>query len=48
MLTALLYFLIASVISVAILGVLAYRAPLGYEDEDGFHHGTPEDKNNGE
>jgi hypothetical protein len=33
--------LIASAASAAIVGWFLLRAPVGYEDEDGFHYGTP-------
>jgi hypothetical protein len=37
-------YLVLSLVSIAILVVIAKNAPLGYEDENGFSLGRPEDK----
>jgi hypothetical protein len=34
-----IYFLLISIISLAILAFLLWRAPRGWQDEDGFHLG---------
>ena len=39
-------YVIASILSLIVLAVIAKNAPLGYEDEPGFHYGEPP-KNNG-
>jgi hypothetical protein len=39
-------YIIASMLSLIIVAVIAKNAPLGYEDELGFHYGEPP-KNNG-
>lgn len=39
-------YVIASMLSLIVLAVIAKNAPLGYEDENGFHYGEPP-KNNG-
>lgn len=37
-------YILLSVISTTVLLLIAKYAPLGYEDENGFHYGRPEDK----
>lgn len=34
-------YIIASILSLIVLAVIAKNAPLGYEDEHGFHYGEP-------
>lgn len=34
-------YLVVSAISFVVMFILAWRAPLGYEDETGFHLGEP-------
>lgn len=42
--TVLLILAGASLLALAVLGVIAWRAPDGYEDETGFHYGEPPDE----
>lgn len=39
MLRSMIYFLLASGASLAVLGLLLWRAPRGWQDQDGFHLG---------
>lgn len=39
--SALVILLLVSASSLLVLGVLLFRAPSGYEDEQGFHFGKP-------
>jgi hypothetical protein len=35
---------IVSLIAVVVVSYLIYTAPEGYEDEDGFHYGRPDNE----
>jgi hypothetical protein len=38
-------YIIVSVLSLIVLAVMVKNAPLGYEDEHGFHYGEPPENN---
>ena len=34
-------FILISVVCIAIVGYMCHTAPVGYQDNSGFHYGTP-------
>lgn len=42
------YFILFFTIGLILFAIMVAQAPVGYQDEDGFHYGEPEDKFKGE